>query len=131
MLLDHCCHVCLSVMLVYCGQMAGWIKMPFDMEVDLGPGYLVLDGDPASSPQKGHSPQFLVHVGCGQMAGWITMPLGRDLGLGPGNNIVLDGHPAPRPKKVHSSPQLFSPYLLWQNSRASHQLLSTCYTRLI
>jgi len=24
----------------------------------LGPGHIVLDGDPASLPQKGHSPQF-------------------------------------------------------------------------
>jgi len=33
-------HVC-------CGQMAGWIKMPLGREVDLGPGDVVLDGDPA------------------------------------------------------------------------------------
>ena len=33
---------------VYCGQTAGWIKMPFGiMEVGLGPGHVVLDGDPA------------------------------------------------------------------------------------
>jgi len=34
---------------VYCGQTAGWIKMPVGMEVegDLGPGHIVLDGDPA------------------------------------------------------------------------------------
>ena len=29
------------------GQMAGWIKMPLGMEVGLGPGDSVLDGDPA------------------------------------------------------------------------------------
>jgi len=34
---------------VYCGQTAGWIKMPLGMEVGLGPGYIVLDGDPAPS----------------------------------------------------------------------------------
>jgi len=39
-------HVC-------CGQMAGWIKMPLGTEVDLGPGPIVLDGDPAPPfPQK-------------------------------------------------------------------------------
>jgi len=38
--------VCL-VMLVYCGQTVRWSKMPLGMEVDLGPGYIVLDGDPA------------------------------------------------------------------------------------
>jgi len=32
---------------VYCGQTAGWIKMPLGMEVGLGPGHIVLDGDPA------------------------------------------------------------------------------------
>ena len=38
---------------VYCGQMAGWIKMPLGkiplvMEAEVGPGHTVLDGD--SSP---------------------------------------------------------------------------------
>jgi len=42
---------------VYCCQMAVWIKMPFDMEVGVGPGDVVLDGDPALS-QKVHSPHF-------------------------------------------------------------------------
>jgi len=35
----------------YCGQTAGCIKMPLGMEVDLGPGHIVLDGDLA--PAKG------------------------------------------------------------------------------
>jgi len=33
--------------------MAGWIKMPLGMEVCLGPGDFVLDGDAASPPKKG------------------------------------------------------------------------------
>ena len=37
---------------MYCGQTAGWIKMPLGTEIDLGPGDFVLDGDPAPSPQK-------------------------------------------------------------------------------
>jgi len=28
---------------VYCGQMAGWIKVPLGGEVGLAPGYIVLD----------------------------------------------------------------------------------------
>ena len=36
----------------YCRQTAGWIKMPFGMEVRLGPDHIVLDGNPA---HKGHS----------------------------------------------------------------------------
>jgi len=40
---------------VYCGPTAGWIKMPLGTVVDVGPGYIVLDGDPAPRPRKGHS----------------------------------------------------------------------------
>jgi len=42
---------CLSVMLVYCGQSVGWIKMKLSMEVGLGPGHILLD----PAPKKGHS----------------------------------------------------------------------------
>jgi len=41
---------------VYCGLTAGWIEMPLGMKVGLGPGHIVLDGDPA--PPKEHSPNF-------------------------------------------------------------------------
>jgi len=33
--------------------MAGWIKMPLGMEVGLGPGDFLSDGDPAPLPKKG------------------------------------------------------------------------------
>jgi len=43
------------------------------LQVGLGPGHIVLDGDPASPPQKGaEPPQFSAHICCGQMAGWIN-----------------------------------------------------------
>ena len=50
---------CLSVTLVYCGQTVGWIKMPLGTQVGLGPGHIVLDGDPAP-PRIGaeHPPLF-------------------------------------------------------------------------
>jgi len=54
--------------------------MPLGMEVGLGPGHIVLDGNPA--PSKWHSPQFLAYVCCGQTAGWMQIPLGRDVDLG-------------------------------------------------
>ena len=41
---------------VYCGQTAGWIKMTVGMEVGLGPGHIVLDGEPAPLPKRGQSP---------------------------------------------------------------------------
>jgi len=31
----------------YCGQTVAWIKRPLGVEVGLGPGHIVLDGDPA------------------------------------------------------------------------------------
>jgi len=40
---------------VYCGQTAGWIKMALGMEVGLGPGYIVLDGEPAPLPKREQS----------------------------------------------------------------------------
>ena len=35
---------------VYCGQMAGWIRMPLGMEVGLGTGDFVLYGSQLSPP---------------------------------------------------------------------------------
>ena len=75
--------------------------MKLSMQVGLGPGHIVLDGNPASPPTKGHSSQFSAHVCCGQTAGWIKMPLGMEVGLGPGD-YVLDGDPALLPKKGQS-----------------------------
>jgi len=84
--------------LVYCGQTVGWIKMKLGLQVGIDPGHIVLDGDPALAPQKGHSPQFSAHICCGQTAGWIKTTLGTEVSLGPGH-IVLDGDPAPLPKR--------------------------------
>jgi len=67
---------------IYCGQTPGWIKMALSTEVGLGPGHIVLDGDPVLSPKRGQSLQFLAHVYCGQTAGWIKMPLGTEVNLG-------------------------------------------------
>jgi len=56
MLSDRCLSVlsvCLSVTLLYCGQTVGRIKMKHGMQVGLGPGHTVLDGDPAPSPPSG------------------------------------------------------------------------------
>ena len=36
--------------------------MSLGMEVGLGPGDIVLDGDPVPPNKKGHSPQFSAHV---------------------------------------------------------------------
>jgi len=73
--------------------------MPVGAEIGLVPGHIILDGDPASIPQKGQIiTQFWAHVYCGQTAGWIKMILGTEVGIGPGD-IVLDGDPSPPPPK--------------------------------
>jgi len=68
---------------VHCGQTAGWTKMALGMEVSLGPGDFVFDGDPGPPRKKGTATptQFLAHVYCGEMAGWIKMPLGTEVKL--------------------------------------------------
>jgi len=48
--------VCLSVTLVYCGQTDGWINVKLGVQVGLGPGYIVLDGDQAALPQRDTAP---------------------------------------------------------------------------
>ena len=47
--------------------------MSLGTEVELGPGHIVLDGDPAP-PQKGgqSSPYFSAHVYCGQTVAHLS-----------------------------------------------------------
>jgi len=68
-MLSFRCLSVLSVTLVYCGQTVGWIRMKLGIEVGLGPGHIVLDGDPPHPQKVGHRPtQFSAHVCCGQTA---------------------------------------------------------------
>ena len=74
--------------------MAGWNKIPLGMEVGIGLGDFVFDGDPATTEKKAHTPHpILAHVYCGQTAGWMNTPLGTEVDLGP-VHIVLDQVPA-------------------------------------
>jgi len=68
-------------MLVYCGQTVGLTKMSLGMEPGLGPGHVVLDGNPAPPPKRDIATptQFSAHVCCVQTAGWIKMPLGTEV----------------------------------------------------
>jgi len=79
--------------------------MPLGMEVGLGTGHIVLDGDLAiPPPKKGHScSHFSAHVYCDQTAGWIKVPLSTEVFLVPGH-IVLDGDPAPAHKGAEQTP---------------------------
>jgi len=94
---------------LYCGQMAGRIKVPLGMEVGLSFGDCVRWG-PSPLPQKGWGPtQFSAHVYCGQTSAWIKMPLGTEVDLGL-RDVVFDVDPAtPRKKWAHPPPSNFWP----------------------
>ena len=67
------------------------LRMPLGMEVELSPGNIVLDEDPAPPPKKnGHGTPF----NCGPTVGHIKMKRVMQVGIGNGH-IVLDGNPAP------------------------------------
>ena len=84
--------------------------MPLDTEVGLGPGDIVLDGNPTPPPPKGdRALPFLAHVYCDQTGGWIKMTLGIEVGLGRGH-IVIGGDPAPPFPQKGAHPQ-FSAHL--------------------
>jgi len=74
--------------------------MKLGTQVGLGPGHIVLDGDPAPLPKNGaEPPKFLAPVYCGQTAGWINMAWHGDrLSTG---DFVLNGDPA-RPLNFRS-----------------------------
>ena len=71
-------------------------------------GHIVLDGDPAFPPPKGHSPQFSAHICYGEMAGWIKMSLRMEVGLRARRLCVRWG-PSPPPPQKGDSPHNFRP----------------------
>jgi len=98
---------------MYCGQTAGWIKMPLGTEVGLCAGLTVLDGDPALPLQKGHSPplpanfrpMFIVVKWMDQYATWYgDKPQPR--------RLCVRWRSTPLSKKGRS-PLIFGPHLLW------------------
>ena len=99
--------------------------MPLGRDVDVGPGDIVLDGDPAP-PKEAHPPPppFSAHVCCGQTAGRIKMLLGREVDLGPGH-IVLHGAQLPARKGAQQSPffRPMSTVAKWSPISATAELL--------
>ena len=69
-----CLSVCLSVCDVGVLWPNGWIKVKLGMEVGLGPGQIVLDGDPARQKkvreQQPHT--FSVHIYYGQTVAHLS-----------------------------------------------------------
>ena len=93
------------------------------MEVGLGPGQIVLDGDTVPLPQRGTEPPILAHVNCGQTAGWMKTPLGTEVDLGPGH-FVLDGFLAIGERGIAAP--LVSAHTYCGHGRPSQLLLSSC-----
>jgi len=79
--------------------------MQLGTKLGLGLGNILLDGDPAPTPKKRHSPQFLTHVRCGQMAQLIKMQLAMETGLRT-SDFVLDKDPVPL--KKGAQPPIFA-----------------------
>jgi len=77
------------------------------MEVGLGQGNFVFDGDPASPRKRHNHPHpILAHVYCGQMAGWMKTPLSTEVDLGPGHSVL---HGAQLSAKGAQQPPYFGP----------------------
>jgi len=85
--------VCLSPTLVYCSQTVGWIKMKLGTEVDRDTDHIVLDGDPALLPKKGHSSPPVP----GPCLLWPNGSINQD-------SIWYGGRPWPRPHCVRWGP---------------------------
>ena len=96
--------------------------MALGMEVDLGPGDFVFDGDPAAPRTEGTPTvtQFLVHVYCGQTAGWLKRPLGTDENLGAGHTVLDGSQLCAKRAKQHP---IFSARVYCGDGRTVSQLL--------
>ena len=98
MLSVRCLSVCLSCLSAVCDVLALWptvgrIKTKLGMQVGLGPGHIVLDGDPAAPPQRGTAPPIF--------GPYLLRPNGcmdQDViwyGARPRPRRLCDGDPAP------------------------------------
>jgi len=112
------CLSCLSVTLVYCDQMVGWIKTKLGMAVGLShPDNTVVDGDPATPSQKGHSPHNFRPM---------SVVAKR---LDASRCHLVRRYASALAHCVRQRPRsIFGPCLLWPNVRPSQLLLSSCLT---
>ena len=99
---------------MYCGQTAGWMKMPLDTQLGLGPGHIVKDA--TQLPQKGNnSPPIFSPCIVAKRVDGSTCHLIRRYRPRPRRNYVRWG---PAPPKGHIS-RIFGPCLLWPRSPIS------------
>ena len=112
MISDRCLSCTVLSILSECivAKRFGCIKMPLGIEVGLGPGHIVLDGDPAPSRKRPHTPVF------GTCLLWPNGRIDQDAtsyegrpGLSP-SDIVVRWGPSCR-RKGAQQPPLFGPCL--------------------
>jgi len=95
-------------------------------EVGLVPGHIVLNGDPAPSPERGHSPSPIFGPYFLWPNGWMDQDVAWYEGRPwPSPHYVTWGPSSPLPKGAQ--PPIFGPCLLWPNGRPCQLLLSTCH----
>ena len=87
--------------------------MKLRMQVGLGPGHTVLDGDRAPLPKAAQPLNFRPISIVAKRWGGVKMALGTEVCLSAGDS-VFDGDSAPSPKGG-GAPQIFGPCLLWSN----------------
>ena len=114
----------LSVTLMYCGQTVGWIKMKLGMEVGLGPGHIVLDGDSAP-PQTGTTlPNFQPMSVVANRLDGLKCHLIRRYRPQPRRHCVKRGSRSQKKRKIRSTaPNVRPMYIVDKRSPIS---MSTC-----
>ena len=88
--------------------------MKLGMQVGLGPGHIVLRGDPTPYPLKGHSsPIFGPYLLRPNFNGCMDQDMshGMELGLSP-DDFVLDGDPVTPSPKGECGPPNFRPMFI-------------------
>ena len=95
---------------------AGWTKMPLGMEVGLGPGEFVFDGDPATPEKRAHHFHPIFGPCLLWPNGWIDQDATWYGGKPrPRRRCVRWGSQLP-PKRAHrTQPSVFGSCLLWPN----------------
>jgi len=95
------------------------------MEVGIGPGHIVLDGDPALPPKGAQqTPTFRpMSLVAKRLNGPGCNSVQTEVGLGPGD-IVLDGDPVPSQKGAQQPPHVSAHVYCGKTV----QLLSSCHS---